>query len=217
MTRGADEVEGLPPPRLRYLTSGVDADWFVQVGEDLAQRIRSHIPVDGDVLEFGCGCGRVARYFPGISGCDYNPELVAWCQQNLDGDFRVNDLRPPSPYEDESFDSVYVISVLTHLTEELCERWVDDWARILRPGGHLLVTVHGDAYRHMLGRRLGERYDSGKVAVHNPLGRGRNVCSTFHPPEAMRALLEDRFAEVTHHPGRRGEMLSQDVWVGVRR
>jgi hypothetical protein len=39
------------------------------------------------ILDFGVGCGRVARHWNGLSaevhGCDYNPVLVEWCKANL--------------------------------------------------------------------------------------------------------------------------------------
>jgi SAM-dependent methyltransferase len=215
--RQAEEREGLPPARLRVAVDGSgDPDWFLRSGAEVARVIREAVPVEGDVLDFGCGCGRVARHLPGVNGCDYNPRLVAWCAENLPGEFRVNELEPPAPYEAESFDLVYAISILTHLTEELSQAWVADWHRILRPGGRLLVTVHGDAYRAQLGRRLGERYDAGEVAVHNAPRRGSNACAAHHPRPYMERLLAG-FATVEHRPGVPGEVLRQDVYVATKR
>jgi SAM-dependent methyltransferase len=50
---------------------------------------------------------------------------------------------PPSPFAGEAFDLVYGISVLTHLNEEMQFSWLSELSRITRPGGFLLLTVHG--------------------------------------------------------------------------
>src|SRR5215207_5994036 len=124
--RGADETGpdglALPPPKLRVAVDGrsADAQRFIRVGRQSAQRVRGAIAAAGAdisrferILDFGCGCGRVARHWanlqgPEICGCDQNPELVEWCSRNLPFmSVEVNDVEPPTPYEDASFDLVY--------------------------------------------------------------------------------------------------------------
>jgi hypothetical protein len=41
---------------------------------------------------------------------------------------------------------LYAISVLTHLDESMQIRWLEDWRRIVRPGGVALVTYHGEDF-----------------------------------------------------------------------
>jgi SAM-dependent methyltransferase len=52
-------------------------------------------------------------------------------------------MNPPLPFEDASFDLVYSISVFTHLDEEMQDAWLNELKRVLRPGGILIITVHG--------------------------------------------------------------------------
>jgi SAM-dependent methyltransferase len=209
--RRMPEVEGLPPARLRVMVDGSgNPDWFVRSGEGISDLIHATVRVRGRVLDFGCGCGRVARHLPGVDGCDYNPALVEWCRENLPGEFRVNALEPPAPYEEESYDLVYAISVLTHLTERLAEAWVAEWRRILRPGGHLLVTTHGDAYP--LGRRNQPRYDAGQAVVLKRHKAGKNVCSAHYPRPYVERLLSG-FEVVSVRPGVPGEDFTQDVYL----
>src|SRR5712691_5704057 len=86
-----------------------------------------------------------------VHGCDYNRRLVEWCQRHLRfGRFEVNDLRPPLPYPDGRFDLVYALSVFTHLPEELQRPWIEELLRILEPGGHLILSLHGQRYRDEL-------------------------------------------------------------------
>jgi SAM-dependent methyltransferase len=104
------------------------------------------------VLDFGCGHGRVARHFlrywakAEFSGADIDADNLAWCRQNLSrGDFRLNRLWPESSFAGESFDAIYGLSVMTHLTAEAQEAWLGELARILKPNGVALLSFSGDA------------------------------------------------------------------------
>jgi SAM-dependent methyltransferase len=194
-----------PPARLRVLV-----DWhggpqdFVDRGSATAAMIRQMVSrgggVDleglGSILDFGCGCGRVARHWaklsgPELNGCDYNSELVEWCRQNLTFmDAQVNGLEPPTPYPVDRFDLIYAISVLTHLTEPLADAWVAEWARILKPGGLLLVTTHGDVFKeHLMTRGEKDRYERGELVVQRPRVAGMNACTAYHPPSYVSGRL----------------------------
>ena len=64
------------------------------------------------MLDFGCGCGRVMRWWKDLEstrlhGTDYNPYLVAWCRQNLPfAEFSVNGLEAGLDLPDGHFDLV---------------------------------------------------------------------------------------------------------------
>ena len=72
------------------------------------------------ILDWGCGCGRVARYasqVPGIAftGCDIDGDNAGWCAAHLSGSFAATKIHPPLPFDAASFDLVYGVSVFTHL------------------------------------------------------------------------------------------------------
>lgn len=74
------------------------------------------------ILDFGCGSGRVTRYWrdspAAVHGTDYTPDLIRWCERNLSfGKFQVNRADPLLGYPNDSFDLVYALSVFTHLAE----------------------------------------------------------------------------------------------------
>jgi SAM-dependent methyltransferase len=94
---------------------------------------------------------------------------------------RVNAMEPPSPYPDDNFDLVYAVSVLTHLTPQLADAWIADFARVLRPGGLLFVTTHGDPYRSKLTSAERARYDRGEPVVQRSRMAGANACAAYHP------------------------------------
>lgn len=102
------------------------------------------------VLDFGCSSGRVVRVlqaaYPDVEwhGWDPNRDAVAWAGAHLPGiAFRSGADEPPLPYADASFDLVYAISIWSHLRSHAALRWLGEMHRIVRPGGHLLLTANG--------------------------------------------------------------------------
>ena len=139
---------GDPDPR-RFLESGREsaqeiADGFAAAGCDLFDQ--------GRVLDFGCGCGRVARHLAPrmrggeYHGCDVDAPAVAWLAEHIPaGQFVGNRFAPPLPYPDGFFDAVFSLSILTHLDRELQLDWLRELRRVLRPGGTALLSIHAHA------------------------------------------------------------------------
>jgi ubiquinone/menaquinone biosynthesis C-methylase UbiE len=155
----------VPPAQLRYRVHGsLDKESFIQSGKILAQNIRDLCAmVDRDVysfeniLDFGCGSGRVIRNFQDapaschLYGTDIDSELINWCEKYLPHiQWSTNGYRPPLPFADNTFDLIYAISVFTHLDEEFQHLWLRELRRIAKPGGTIILTVHGEAVIKML-------------------------------------------------------------------
>ena len=129
-----------------FLVSG--ATDYHRLDRVLVEITGHHLHEFGRVLDWGVGCGRLARHFPARSsqalvGCDIDAENVAWCAANLPGTFVASHLSPPLPFERESFDVAYGLSVFTHLREAMQLRWLDELARVTKPGAILMMTTHG--------------------------------------------------------------------------
>lgn len=213
-----DEVDGgglpVPPPRLRVEVAGTPGlEWFLESGKQQAEIIRaaaerhgSPLESAGALLDFGCGCGRVLRHWAGLEGpqvfgSDYNEGLAAWCAANLPfATVSVNELAPPLRYEGGQFGLVYAISVFTHLPQELERAWIDELSRIVRPGGLLLVTTHGDSYADRLEDDERKQYDAGAAVVRWPSVAGSNLCTTFHPEPYVRERLAPELQLLEHTP-----------------
>jgi hypothetical protein len=141
----------------------------------------------GRVLDFGCGVGRVLRYWGPqppfeLHGADFNPAMIAWCSQSLPfASFSVNPLEGPLAYESGSFGLVYALSVFTHLPVSLQLSWLRELLRVLRPGGYLYLTVHGDAAAGVLDELLRRQYLAGDLVVTGSETPGANNCAAFHP------------------------------------
>jgi SAM-dependent methyltransferase len=227
---GAPDGLPLPPDRLIQLVAGTaDIGWFLEGGARAAASIRGSLAEAGvsleavrSLLDFGCGCGRVARHWAGLStavhGCDLNPRLAAWCRRTLPfGRFVVNRLDPPLPYGDGAFDLAYALSVFTHLPEASQRAWIDEMHRVIRPGGHLIVTTHGLRYRAELDAAAAARFDAGELVVGHADEAGTNACGAYHPEAYVRTRLAPPFEVVAFQPEGALGNPHQDLWVLCRR
>ena len=192
----------LPPRRLMVRVAGTaDADWFLRSGRAGFDAVAAHVPLQDtrDVLDFGCGCGRVTRYFGDhagtVAGSDVSGEAIAWCRDNLRfARFETNGLAPPLAFGGESFDLVYALSVFTHLTADLQLAWRDELQRVLRRGGRLLITTHGRSYVPRLDADERARFERGELVVRWGEAVGSNLCSAYHPERYLRETFADGFA-----------------------
>lgn len=190
------------------LVSGLVAEFL-----PVADRVR--------VLEWGCGPGRVLRHLdriPGFglvdrTGTDYNAASIEWCRSALQGiDFERNSLEPPLPLEAESFDCVYAISIFTHLSERNHHAWVHELLRVLKPGGLLIFTTHGDRCASRLLPEELSRYRSGKLVVKGRVQEGRKLFAAYQPPAFVREHLVAGHTVLRHLEDAREFQLAQDVW-----
>ncbi|CCK59571.1 Putative methyltransferase [Mycobacterium canettii CIPT 140070010] len=118
------------------------------------------------MLDVGCGSGRMALPLTGYlnsegryAGFDISRKAIAWCQEHITSahpNFRFevsdiyNSLYNPKgkhrsldfrfPYPDASFDVVFLTSVFTHMFPPDVEHYLDEIARVLKPGGRCLCT-----------------------------------------------------------------------------
>jgi GT2 family glycosyltransferase/2-polyprenyl-3-methyl-5-hydroxy-6-metoxy-1,4-benzoquinol methylase len=210
--RTAVDGVAVPPARLRVLTAGTaNLTWFLEAGRAHATYLRGLLaevgaPIDemDRILDFGCGCGRMLRWWADLSatsvhGCDYNRELVGWCNDHLRfADVRASEASPPSRYEDASFDLVYAFSIFTHLTSDQAERWLTEMHRVVKPGGLVWFTMHGASLTDRLSAADHAEFAAGNVVVHVPEAEGMNLCSAFWPEAAVRSMLGDRFELISH-------------------
>lgn len=184
----------LPPPHLVFKVSGsYQRRFFFEGGALGARCIDSILQKNGlsmedfdSVLDFGCGCGRIIRHWKGrvphLHGSDYNPDAIEWCGRELPfASFALNQLEPPLPYADATFDFICSISVFTHLTEDLQHAWMDELMRVIKPGGHVLWTAHGVTRRDSLSGPDQHAFDAGEVVVRRGRYAGHNFCHTYHP------------------------------------
>jgi SAM-dependent methyltransferase len=223
-----DDGRPMPPPDLLVTVVGTAGqDWFSQTGRRHAQAIlrlagEAGLAADGplSVLDWGCGCGRLARWIAAdiaarggeFQGCDLNPKLVAWCRENLPGRYFRNGLKPPLSLPDASVDLVYAYSVLTHLTEPTTRAWLRELRRVLRPGGIAVLTYLDEAFADRLGPPEVRAALSRKpFVVWNNALEGSNYMSAWIRSAHWPALAAEGFEVVRLVPG--GENADQTIAV----
>ena len=189
--------EKLPVPGVwaRLLVSGsADIPGFLEMGRRGFDCIRETLETNGtsieslkDVLDFGCGCGRVIRYWNGFAdtriwGTDINEYLVEACRRCVPfASISHNSMAAKLNYANQSFDLIYAFSVFTHLDIKAQKAWREEFRRILRPRGILLLTVHGNAFKGRLTGEELEDFSAGRPVVRFDQYPGGNLCVAFHP------------------------------------
>jgi SAM-dependent methyltransferase len=177
------------------------------------------------VCEWGCGPARILRHLPPmlppgsrVFGTDYNARTIQWCSTHVaQVTFRLNRLAPPLPFSTGEIDYLYAISVLTHLSEEMHYAWIEECKRVVRPGGLILVTVHGD--RSIGGLSADERalYDGGGLLVRGRVAEGSRTYVAYQSPRFMREVLLRDLEILSHNPPEAPRLArAQDVYL-VRR
>jgi SAM-dependent methyltransferase len=104
------------------------------------------------ILDFGGASGRVIRHFrkrwpeAELYLSDTNPVHVALARQLFGGDIRAlhNRANPSLPFPDGYLDCVMAFSVFTHIDHD-DTAWLMEVRRVLKPSGHLYITVHDQA------------------------------------------------------------------------
>ena len=156
-------VSPFPPKVLMQNTSGLTSESdFASHGTHFwtafSQASPKPLSEFASILDFGCGCGRLARMFKGhpgrIAGCDIDQRHVEWCSAALEYmETKLSSVCPPIPFADNDFEAVISISVFTHLNESSSEQFLQELARVCCPDGILFLTVHG---RRALDRAISE-------------------------------------------------------------
>ena len=123
-----------------------DHNPLIAVEEPHAAELLAGLSVTA-ALDAGAGTGRhalaLARRGIPVVALDQSPEMLAAVertaqQENLQVETVVASLHGPLPLPDRRFDLVICALVLTHVPE--LSRAIGEFARVLRPGGYLLVT-----------------------------------------------------------------------------
>lgn len=157
--------DNLTPPKGMIFVGGGD---FKKSGEDLLQYFidLGGLKPNEKVLDVGCGIGRMAvpltKYLHkrgSYKGFDIVPVGINWCRKNISSKypnyhFQLADVfnktynpkgkykasKYKFPYENESFDFVFLISVFTHMLPQDMENYLYEITRVLKRNGRCLIT-----------------------------------------------------------------------------
>jgi SAM-dependent methyltransferase len=155
--------------------------------EEVVARMREWglLGPDRSLLEIGCGIGRLslalAPEMASVTGLDVSGEMIAQARRRAAGvvnaRFAQNSGRDLSDIRDGTVDVVLAADVFPYLVaagEELARRHIEEAARVLRPGGALLILNY--SYR---GDLEADRRDVGTLLASASFAVGRDGTQDF--------------------------------------
>ena len=87
-------------------------------------------------------------------------------------------------------------------------------SRILKPGGILLLTTQGEAFKQKLTIAEKSTFERGKVVVRDKVREGHRSFSAFQPEAFMQTLFSDAFKVLKFE---KGDLFDwgpeQDTWI----
>ena len=175
---------GVPAPATATTADYYDRYWSSEghcpvgsISADVKRTFERYVRSSDDCLDVGCGDGRTAGLWlnghaGSYTGVDISLNAVTMAlQAGLDAR-RIDDATC-LPLDDDSFDVVVCLEVLEHLFHP--ELAVAEMARVLRPGGRLIVTVPNASHWK-------SRFDLAVLGRFNPRGDTRSVSEPWRDP-----------------------------------
>ena len=110
--------------------------------------VLKYLQSDFVLLDYGCGPGFLAaaasRRAAKVYACDIADGILA-CAEILNGaaniEYRAIPASGKIPIADASIDLVYSFAVIQHVTDEVFEKILREWRRIVKPGGRVLCHI----------------------------------------------------------------------------
>jgi len=210
-------VPGIPSPYHRRNWTGDAGEWtfrqamaFQGIVARAAGRYIQTPLAELELLDFGCGWGRILRFFmrdiphSQLHGCDCWPEIVEvarrdnhWCE------FRPIHTLPETAYASNSFNVIYLYSVFSHLSEKAHLAWVAEFRRLLRPKGMLVITTRSADFL----RLLAVKREQGKSR-----GLQQSMLATDAFPDTDKALADYSEGRFCYAPTGGGGPLDADFY-----
>ena len=168
----------------------------------------------GPLLDFGCGWGRILRFWlrdvprDDLWGADCFSYAVNWFRRTRNP-ARVLHIDPEPPLVGDlpAFSLIYAYSVFSHLHEGLARRWIRELATRLRPGGLLVLSTRGRIFLDELEAVHAVTPDSAHL---------QRTLSAIPSPNALRQrLAAGEFVFVQTHDGD-GELRGEhygEAWI----
>lgn len=127
------------------------AEAYADVGDpesppDVVARFLSELDRDATVLDAGCGGGDAVLHAvadsagPRPVGLDFSASQLAAAREAVPTAALTRGDMTALPFADDAFDAVAALYSLIHVPLEDHRTVLDEFARVLRPGGRLLVT-----------------------------------------------------------------------------
>lgn len=179
----------------------------------ISRLIARYFPKDKEavILDVGCGYGGIlhqlqAEGYRRLSGFDISPQQVAAAHSLGLTQVRCADLEESlKSIRDASVDVVIVFDVLEHQTKDEALRWLDEFQRILKPRGRVIVHVPN-----------GEGIFAGRMRYADITHEAAYTTQSLAQMAALAGFSETQFAEdvpLVHGPA---SLVRYLIWKTLR-
>ena len=151
------ELQGMPtmptPEQQKLFTGSSQWTTMLQAVNFLKAVERGYLSITGrsmeniDILDYGCGWGRMLRLLPvysdSIFGCDPWDFALNLCRKhNVPGTLLISDYVPSAlPFPNESMSLVYAYSVFTHTSLRATLQSSSAIRKVIAPDGVFVLTI----------------------------------------------------------------------------
>jgi SAM-dependent methyltransferase len=221
--------EFIPPPRYIQFEATNSTDWEFFHNSGLQQAkflteifLRNRVQANAAILEWGCGPCRILRHMPKLLpgsyfGLDYNARTVKYSAAAFrDISFSTNALLPPLPFEEETFDGIFCISVFTHLSETSSIQWMHELKRVLKPTGVLIFTTNGVNAMEELSEPERIAFQEIGFVARQRNAEGKKWFTGYHAPALVQSRLLAGFEVLEHIPVAPFDWFPQETWVAKK-
>ena len=150
-------ADGGSEPAVRATYDAVARAYAAQLADELDHKpldrallgLLAEAASDGRLADVGCGPGHVTRFLadrhPDVVGVDLSAEMVAVARERHPELEFVRASMLDLPVPDAAWAGAACLYAIIHLTPAERARAASELARVLRPGGPLLVAFHVDS------------------------------------------------------------------------
>lgn len=125
-------------------------EWDYRAPNYAAELLKRYVSTGQAILDAGCGTGLTGKAlhlagYENISGIDISATSLDKADQlNVYSSLLVHDLQQPLPIQDNDYDALICIGVLTYI--ENCQSLFKEFCRIVKPGGHIAFSQRSDLF-----------------------------------------------------------------------
>ncbi len=227
-------VDVVPPVALEFALNGGPNPLIGRYYGELLTQDRP-LPAEALILDLGCGYGRIALdLVPRLTdqqiyvGLDPNAEAVEWATRNIaarwsnfsfhridvvsgpynpDGTVTATEFR--FPFDDDTLDLVFMISVMTHVDLATVEAYVREASRTLKPDtGRLVATFF------LLDDEVESLLAAGRSPFRMPWRAGESRVENRDEPELAIAHPRERVLQILREAGFARTTVFEGSWSG---